>query len=266
MSSESERGQVSGSAAEVYERFFVPALFGQWGDPVVALADPPPAARFLDVACGTGVVARAAQRRLGPGGRVTGLDRNPGMLAVARKAAPAADWQEGLAEALPFADASFDSVASQFGIMFFEDRIRALKEMWRVLAPGGRLVVAVWDGLDGSPGYRDMVGLLERLFGRPAAAALEAPFCLGDRADFAALFQAAGIPARVQTQAGEARFPSIEAWVHTDVKGWTLADMIDAAQYRRLQTAAAEALAAYVGADGQVRFAAPAHLAVAEKG
>jgi hypothetical protein len=96
---------------------------------------------------------------------------------------------------------------------------------------------------------------------------LRAPFALGDAARLRALFGEAGIAGiEVRTPAGTARFPSIEAWVHVDVKGWTLADLIDDAQYRTLQKAAQRELAAYVQRDGTVSFPAPAHIATATKG
>lgn len=259
-------GQVTTSAADVYEQFFVPALFGEWGPRLCAAAAVTPGQSVLDVACGTGVAARAAAQRVRDGGRVTGLDRNEGMLDVARRLAPEIDWRSGLAEALPFEDASFDAVLSQFGLMFFEDRVQALREMWRVLKPGGRLAVAVWDTAASSPGYASMLALLRRLFGAPAAEALQAPFVLGDPDELKALFAEAGLDhAAIDTQVGTARFASIEAWVHTDVKGWTLADMIDEAQYARLLTAAKRELAVYAGRDGRVAFPAPAHIVSATK-
>lgn len=259
-------GQVTGDAAEVYEAFFVPALFGDWAGPVADAAGLAPGQRVLDVACGTGVLARAAAARVGPGGAVVGLDRNAGMLAVARRQAPGIEWREGLAESLPFEAASFDAVVSQFGLMFFQDRDRALGEMWRVLRPGGRLAVAVWDALERTPGYAAMTALLQRLFGDAAADALRAPYALGEAGALAALFARAGIAgARVETREGEARFPSVESWVHTDVKGWTLADLIDEAQYRALQRAAPAALRAFVQADGTVRFRHGAHVVTAVK-
>lgn len=264
--SDTELGQVVASAADVYEEFFVPALFGEWGPRLCAVAGVTPRQRVLDVACGTGVAAREAARLTGENGRVTGLDRNQGMLAVARRKAPEIEWQLGQAEALPFEEASFDTVLSQFGLMFFEDRVRALKEMWRVLRPDGRLAVAVWDTVASSPGYASMLALLRRLFGTPAAEALQAPFALGEPAELAALFNEAGLgDARIETQVGTARFASIEAWVHTDVRGWTLADMIDDAQYRRLLTAAKRELAVYADSSGRVAFPAPAHIVSAVK-
>jgi SAM-dependent methyltransferase len=91
------------------------------------------------------------------------------MLAVARRKYPSIDWRDGRAESLPFADARFDAVLSQFGLMFFVDKVAALREMRRVLRPRGRLAVAVWDALEQSPGYAAFAALLQRLFGAATA-------------------------------------------------------------------------------------------------
>lgn len=259
-------GQVSRSAAEVYEEFFVPALFLEWAPRVADAAQLAPGQKVLDVACGTGVLAREAARRVRPGGTVIGLDRNDGMLAVARRKAPSIDWQLGMAETLPFPDQAFDAVVSQFGLMFFEDHRAALREMSRVLRPGGRIAVAVWNALDRTPGYAAMAALLQRLFGDHVADALRAPFALGDRAALRSQFAEGGISSiEIRTLDGTARFPSIEAWVHTDVKGWTLADLIDDAQYSSLRQAAETELASFVQADGTVAFRSPAHIVIAAK-
>jgi ubiquinone/menaquinone biosynthesis C-methylase UbiE len=257
-------GQVTQDAAEVYEAFFVPALFQAWAPRVADAAQLAPGQKVLDIACGTGVLAREAARRVRPGGAVTGIDRNGGMLAVARRRAPDIDWQLGRAEALALPDAAMDAAVSQFGLMFFEDRRAALREMRRVVRPGGRIAVAVWAALDRAPGYAAMTALLQRLFGDRVADALRAPFALGDADALGSLFTAAGIPnVEIRTLEGTARFPSIESWVHTDVKGWTLADLIDDAQYARLQQAAGQELAAYVERDGTVFFPCPAHIVAA---
>ena len=188
------------------------------------------------------------------------------MLAVARRSEPAIEWLEGQAEALPLPDAQFDAVVSQFGLMYFEDRIAALREMRRVLRPGGTMVVAVWDALENLPGFAALEALFDRQLGEEAAASLRAPFVLGDRAKLAAMFAAAGIPdAKVETRRGTARFPSIEAWVRTEVKGWTLADQVDEDSYGRLQRAARDELRDFAGPDGAVAFAVTANLVVAQK-
>jgi SAM-dependent methyltransferase len=263
---ESERGQVTGSAAEVYEEFFVPALFQEWTDPMADAAGLRPGQRVLDVACGTGALTRAVAARVGPNGATIGVDVNDGMLVVARRKAPKIDWRLGRAEALGFETESFDAVVSQFGLMFFEDRRAALAEMMRVLKRGGRLAVAVWDSLERTPGYLAVTVLLQRLFGDRVAGALRAPFVLGDPSAVQALFAAAGIPdATVTTRKGTARFPSIKAWMYTDVKGWTLADMIDDAQFARLLEEAEKALRPFLAADGTVVFDASAHIVTATK-
>jgi SAM-dependent methyltransferase len=263
---ESAKGQVSGTAAEVYNSFFVPALFQEWAAPVAMAAKIKPGDRVLDVASGTGVLAREAAKRAAPGGSVVGLDRNDGMLAVARNIAPEIGWQKGMAESLPYPNDAFDAVVCQFGLMFFDDRAGALKEMWRVLKPGGHIAIAVWDALERTPGYADMVALLQRLFGDAHADALRAPFVLGDRKILLELFEEAGIPGtRVETRHGTAVFPSLEDWVHTDVKGWTLADMIDDTQFETLRQAANENLQHHAGADGSVKFPSPAHIVTATK-
>ena len=260
------KGQVNTSAAEVYDEFFLPALFGQWVEQVADAAQIEPGQNALDIACGTGVLARTVAARVGPAGSVTGVDINPGMLAVAARNAPQIKWENSPAEALPFADNHFDRVVSQFGLMFFEDRPAAVSEMLRVLKPGGRCVVAVWGPLEATPGYAAVTGLLERLFGDDVADALRAPFCMGDAANLHKLFADAGAHApEVRTLKGTARFPSIESWIYTDVKGWTLADMIDDRQYDKLQQEAQAALASFVTTDGSVEFDAPANLLVASK-
>src|SRR5262245_33654431 len=175
-------------AANAYEALFVPALFGQWAPKVADAAQIQSGQRVLDVACGTGILAREAASRIRSSGRVVGLDPGPGMLAVARRLAPGIEWREGAAESLPFANQSFDAVVSQFGLMFFRDRRQAVREMLRVLVPGGRLTVAVWDSLDNIPAYAAEVALLEQVAGRQAADALRAPFVLGDRKEMARLF------------------------------------------------------------------------------
>jgi ubiquinone/menaquinone biosynthesis C-methylase UbiE len=263
---ETLKGQVTRSAADIYDEFFVPALFQQWAPLVADAARLAPGQRVLDVACGTGILAREAAKRVVPGGSAVGLDRNDGMLAVARRQAPAVDWRSGRAETLPFPDAGFDAAVSQFGLMFFDDRQAALREMWRVLKPGGRLAVAVWDALENSPGYAAMAALLQRLFGQRIASELHAPFALGDPQVLRALFAEAGIAgAEISTHAGMARFPSIESWVRTDVKGWTLADLIDEDQYALLLREATITLRPYAGAGGEVAFGAPAHIVTARK-
>ena len=261
-----DKGQVTGTAAEIYDEFFVPALFQQWTNRVADAASIQAGQHVLDVACGTGVLTRTISQRVGEAGSVAGLDVNKGMLAVARKKSPEIEWKHGQAESLPFDDNSFDAVVSQFALMFFENRAKAIAEIIRVLRPGGKLAIAVWDSLDNTPGYAAAVNLLQRLFGDEAANGIRAPYNLGDVDNLRALFQQPSLKdVQIDTQPGFARFPSIESWMFTDIKGWVLADKIDDQQYTILLKEAKTELAPFAKEDGQVKFEAPAHILSATK-
>jgi ubiquinone/menaquinone biosynthesis C-methylase UbiE len=147
----SEQFQLSDEAAERYERCAARYILGPWAPLLVDTARPAAGERVLDVACGTGVVARIAAQRVGPAGRVVGVDLNPGMIRVARSLpAPVGapiEWLERSALDLGFDDASFDVVLCQQGLQFFPDKALALREMRRVLAHGGRLALSVWKGV-----------------------------------------------------------------------------------------------------------------------
>jgi ubiquinone/menaquinone biosynthesis C-methylase UbiE len=133
-----------GSAPENYERYFVPAIGAPLAADLIDVAVLGAGERVLDVACGTGIIARLAAERVGPTGTVAGLDINPGMLAVARSATPQAvtiEWYKASAEAAPLPNDAYDAVLCQMGLQFFPDKVAALREMRRVMAPAGRVVV-----------------------------------------------------------------------------------------------------------------------------
>lgn len=254
------------TAAEVYDEFFLPALFAAWPPRLVTAAHLDSGMRVVDIACGTGALTLEAARAVSPGGTVVGLDLNSEMLAVARRKAPEIEWQQAPAEALPFDSSRFDAVVSQFGLMFFQDRRAALEEMWRVLQPGGRLVIAVWDSLENTPGYAAVTALLARLFGDEIAELLRAPYDLGDTHLFQSLLLGSGIEKpQVSRVAGKARFPSIRSWMHTDVRGWTLSDRLDDDQFEHLVEEAEKSLSDFVTPEGSVRFDHPGLIATARK-
>ena len=252
--------------AEIYDRSFVPALFARWGPVVVEAARISPGDRVLDVACGTGALTLAAAERAGAAGRVTGLDPNPAMLDVAKAKPVAIEWHADRAEALPFEDAAFDAVVSQFGMMFFDDPPRAFDEMRRVLAPRGRLAVAVFDAIETAPGYDALAGLLDRLFSREIGDAMRAPFVLGDAERLRAIAATAFPDAEVSRHEGQVRFPSIRNLVETEHSCiWTLGGFIDDDQAASLLGAAERDLGPFVQPDGSVAFAMPALIVTATR-
>ena len=196
------------------------------------------------------------------------LDPNPGMLAVATKLEPRISWRQGTAESLPYPDESFDVVVSQFGLMFFTNRLKALTEMRRVLTPQGRLAVAVWDSLEHIPGYAAEVTLVEGISGERAANPLRAPFVLGSKDELAALFKNAGIEdVSIVTHSGKARFPTIRSMLEADIMGWlplfgvTLSDQ----EINRIYEQAEGRLSSFLAEDGTVAFDLPAHIVSGSK-
>lgn len=212
------------SPAEIYERDTVPAMFAGWVDPLLDLVDPRAGERLLDVACGTGVVARAAVARVGANGKVFGLDMNANMLSVARAVAPAVEYHEGNGMAMPLPDDAFDVVVCQQGLQFFPDPGVGLREMRRVLRPGGRLGVALWGPMASSPVHLALVSSLERHVNAEAARIMSMPFRLDDREALRALAEGAGFQdVRVEEAQRPARFPSAEAFTRAVLGGGTLA-------------------------------------------
>ena len=125
----SETFQITREQAEAYEELFVPALFAQWAPLMIDIARIQEGQRVLDVACGTGVVARAAADRVGRTGSVVGLDLNPAMLEVAANTRSDIEWRRGDAMNLPFGENEFDAVLCQSALFFFPNVEVAVAEM-----------------------------------------------------------------------------------------------------------------------------------------
>lgn len=150
----------------IYEQTLVGPLFQPWVDSLLEDVELGPGTRVLDIACGTGIVARMAKERLGATGKVVGVDLSPQMLAVARRVSPTIDWREGDAGALPLGgDEHFDVVLCQQGFQFFPDRAVAARQMHRALVRGGRLGVSTWRPDEESPVLHRLREIAERHVG-----------------------------------------------------------------------------------------------------
>jgi ubiquinone/menaquinone biosynthesis C-methylase UbiE len=154
------------SFAEAYEKLLVGPLFRPWAELVIQRVAPAEGDRVLDVACGTGIVARLARERVGDLGRVVGVDNSAPMLTVARSIDPRIDWREGSAVTLPLGQRErFDIVTCHQGLQFFPDRRLAAREMRRALRPGGSLVVATWRPVHEMPLLVELQSVVERHVG-----------------------------------------------------------------------------------------------------
>lgn len=142
-------GLFAGSVPELYDRLMVPLIFEPYAADLALRVAALKPARVLEVAAGTGVVTRALARSL-PAADIVATDLNPPMLARAAAVGTArpVEWRPADAMQLPFADASFDVVVCQFGVMFFPDKAHAYAEARRVLRPGGAFLFNAWDRIE----------------------------------------------------------------------------------------------------------------------
>jgi SAM-dependent methyltransferase len=267
-----EQWQLSGDAAALYEQYLVPIRFGPWAADLVARASLRAGDRVLDVACGTGVVARHAAPQVGPTGRVVGLDLNAGMLTVARAVAATEaltiEWCESSALTMPFEDQSFEVILCQQGLQLFPDRLAGLREMRRVVAEDGRLLVSVWCSIEHQPELLAVAAALEQHIGPGASATTRAPTLLGDADELGALIAEAGFRDIVITPAEKRlHYPSVEDYLSIRSRTTPASDPLKQADERTYRAVVSDlnvALSSYRSTDG-LNFPVRAHIASARR-
>ena len=257
-------------AGRGYERLFVPALFAPWTKHLLEAAGVHEGDHVLDIACGTGVLTRDALSCVGVAGSVVGVDAAPGMIAAAKELEADINWVLGKAEALALEDASFDCTMSQFGMMFFEDREAAVHEMFRVLKPGGKLAISVWNTIEENPTYGDIISVLREHVGVAAAAAdaVHLPFTLGNHGDVTTLLERAGFSdIIVETKVESARFPSSQSMVEAELRGWLpLFDIhLGEPKIKEVLEQSDRTLSKYVVRSGEAVFPTSGHVISARK-
>jgi len=269
-----ERWQLEGDSAVMYERYLVPAVTLPWAFDLVERVGVRPGDRVLDVACGTGAVARVAAERVGDGGSVAGLDVNGAMLAVARSLTSASaaqiEWYEDSALALPFDDHEFGVVLCQLGLQFFPDRPAALREMRRASTPGGSVAASVFAAIERNPATHALSDALDRHVGRGASFAKRNEHSLADPEELVALFVTAGMAdVRVETVARTVRFASAAEYVRIQFVATPVAALLSgrepAARERLIGLVSEDvsaSLAPFVSDDG-LAFPQEVHIALA---
>ena len=208
--------------AETYQSYFVPAKFGPCAQILLGQAKPQLGEHVLDVACGTGVVARMAAPLVGPTGRVVGLDVNAAMLSVARHQStgiqPPIEFREDNSLAMTLPDASFDLVVCQQGLQFFPDQAAAVREMRRVLKPDGRAVVACWCGLESAPAVSTLLHAQAKYLNMPIALFAK-PHSMVDADMLRTLFSGAGFQhVEVTAHKVQTRFSQPERFVQLHIE------------------------------------------------
>jgi ubiquinone/menaquinone biosynthesis C-methylase UbiE len=264
--------QLDESAAESYERYFVPLFYAPEAQYLIELAGLRAGEHVLDLACGTGIVARCAANKVGANGMVVGLDRNECMLAVARKASvdisPPIKWQRGEAHNIPFPDSKFGVVFCQQGLQFFPDRSAALRETYRVLSPNGRLALSSMRPDKNNSEYNLLADVLERHAGPYAGMMVRSTFLPLSIDNLRALLKNAGFQnVRILIGIGPVRYPSVNEFLRREMAGSPLAGQMKSWSddlFRMIVQDLEVSLKAYIDDDGII-FPAETYFAIAYK-
>ena len=245
--------EITDDLVKMHEEHLVPAIYAQWAHRVVELAEVDLGHNVLDVACGTGSLARAARQEVGFSGKVTGLDSSEKMLDSANRNSRGIIWQHGDAEDLPFKRDQFDRVLCQFSLMFIANRVHAIKEMLRVCKPDGLVVLAVWAPIDHCRAYTTLIRLVDKYLGAHAAFKLSAPWSLGRPGVVDSLLLSAGVNEyECHERVGQARFPSMKSFIDTHLHLVGELENMDVDVYQKILSAADIELHQFLLPNGQL--------------
>lgn len=211
---------------EIYERLLVGPLFRPFAEDLIARLNPGAHDRLLDVACGTGIVARVARARMGQAARIVGVDASAPMLAVARGVDSSIDWREGNAMTLPVSDDErFSLLTCHQGLQFFPDKMAAIREMRRVLLPGARLAIGTWRPLAEAALFRELHPIAEQQLGK----VVDARHSFGDSDAIARLLTDAGF-GNVQVETTSHQIRMSDGMVFARLNATALASMSEKAK------------------------------------
>lgn len=245
--------EITDEFVKMHEELLVPAIYAQWAHRIADISEIDLGHAVLDVACGTGSLAKAAQLEAGLNGRIVGLDASDKMLAVAQQNSRGIKWQLGDAQHLPFENNEFDRVICQFSLMFIPNRMAAIKEMLRVCKPDGMVVIAIWAHLDHSKAYGSLIKLVRRHAGSKAALRVSAPWSLGVPGIMDRMLLATRINEYIcHERLGVSRFSSLESFVGAHLKLADEFDSLDEETYKKLLNAADMGLRQFVVPGGQL--------------
>jgi SAM-dependent methyltransferase len=207
-----QNAKFNGTIPERYDRFLGPLLFEPFAIDLARRLGSLKPQNVLEVAAGTGIVTRALLKTLPRNGRLSVTDLNDPMIDHARRKVgedARVSWRQADAMELPFDDGEFDAVVCQFGIMFFPDKPRGMREFHRVLSPGGNLLLSVWDSLDRNPAGATIHTALAEIFPEDPPDFYKVPFSMCDVNALRALAADAGFRnVKIETLSLEGKSPS----------------------------------------------------------
>jgi len=245
--------EITDDLVRTHEQYLVPAIYAQWANRVAEIAEIERGQHVLDVACGTGTLARAAQLETGLTGKVIGLDSNQKMLESAHGKSRGIEWQLGDATAMPFEKNRFDRVICQFALMFIANRVATIREMLRVCKPGGLVVLATWGALQHGGAYDALIKLVNRYSGAHAAMKLSSPWALGKSGVMDALLLTSGVNEyECHQREGQARYPSLRSFIETHLRLAGEFDNLNEQAFQEILNAAGEQLRPFLASGGQL--------------
>lgn len=209
-----EYSAFTGSVPEKYDRYLGPFLFEHFASVLTDKLSKFKPSKILDIACGTGIVTKKIAEML-PEARVIGLDLNPDMIEYGKRTSNGSfpiEWKVSDASNLPFDNDTFDAVTCQFGIMFFPDKVRALKEVMRVLKPNGVFIFNTWDSLQKNDIMQTADDVVVRIFRDNPPDFYKIPFSMYDTKEINNLLNEAGFKdINIEYVTNNAEHESVEA-------------------------------------------------------
>ena len=251
-----------GSIPENYDRYLGPVLFAPYAADLVERVAVPDSASVLELACGTGIVTRRLRDRLSPSVKIVATDLNDAMFNYAsQKFRPGEiEWQQADAGELPFPSESFDAIVCQFGLMFFPDKDRAVREAYRVLKPGGSFHFNVWDAIELNDFPQIAHREITKCFDDDPPTFYEVPFSFYDREPITALLTGAGFRnVEIATVSVEGEASSVAELTQGLIHGNPVVEAIrerDAALLPKIEAAVAAAVSESCGDPPQGRLRA----------
>ena len=245
--------EVSDDLVRVQEQYLVPAIYAQWAGRVAEIAEIDLGHHVLDVACGTGTLARAIQLETGLSGRVIGLDTSELMLEAAQRQSRGIEWQIGDATSMPFEKNRFDRVMCQFSLMFIANRVATIKEMLRVCKTDGLVVLATWGPLHHAGAFDTLIELVNKCCGYQTAMKLSSPWTLGKPGVMDALILTSGITEyECHERFGQASYPSMRAFIEAHLRLSGEFDKLNEQSLQDLYRAADTKLHQFLTPDGKL--------------